>query len=42
MIPARYNEETTLGIEVYSRRRGRKVGGKDEDAPIFRLTSKAK
>ena len=40
-IPARYNQDSILGIEVYPRKI-RKAGAKDDAGADFRLTSKAK
>jgi hypothetical protein len=43
-IPARYNQDTTLGTEVYplKKRHERGKAVSDEDAGIFRLSSKSK
>jgi EF hand len=40
-IPARYNQDTTLGLEV-SPRMNRKPGAKMDDSGNFRLTSRSK
>jgi hypothetical protein len=43
-IPARYNQDTILGTEVYTRRKrpDRKAPITDDDAGIFRLSGKSK
>jgi hypothetical protein len=41
-IPARYNQETILGFEVYPRLKSRKAGVRDDDDGDFRLSSKSK
>jgi hypothetical protein len=40
-IPARYNQDTILGAEVYPRKI-RKMGAQDDVGGDFRLTSKSK
>jgi hypothetical protein len=40
-IPARYNQDTILGAEVYPRKI-RKMGARDNDTGDFRLSSKSK